>query len=134
GGAPGPRSLRREREEAEALRGFLSGHPGARHRLDDLARRLGTTPFRLCRSFRAATGTTIHRFLTDVRVNRAIDRLADGCRDLTDLAFDLGFSSHSHFTATFRRRVGVTPETVRRIARKGDASRLRERLTAAARK
>lgn len=118
----------RERGEAEALRGFLSACPGARHRLDGLARRFGSTPFRLCRSFRAATGSTIHRYLTGIRLHRAVDRLADGCRDLTDLAFDLGFSSHSHFTSSFRRTLGVTPEGVRRLAARGALSSFRKRL------
>jgi AraC-like DNA-binding protein len=118
----------RDREMSEALRGLVSACPGARHRLDDLARRFGSTPFRLCRSFRAATGTTIHRHLTDVRLHRAIDRLAGGCEDLSDLAFRLGFSSHSHFTATFRRRLGVTPESVRAIGGRRGLLALRERI------
>jgi len=118
----------RERAEAEALRGLLSAHPGARHHLDALARRFSSTPFRLCRSFRAATGSTIHRYLTGVRLRRAVDRLAGGCRDLTDLAFELGFSSHSHFTSTFRRSLGVTPEGVRDLAARGRLSILRDRL------
>ena len=129
---PPERAGSREREEAEAVRGVLSRRPGARHRLDDLASRFGSTPFRLCRTFRAATGTTIHRYLTAVRLHRAIDRLADGCRDLADLAFDLGFSSHSHFTATFRRRLGVTPEDVRGPAGRRDLSALRGKLGPAA--
>jgi len=118
----------RERVEAEALRGLLSSSPGRRHRLDDLAGRFGSTPFRLCRSFRAATGSTIHRYLTEVRLHRAVDRLADGCRDLTELALDLGFSSHSHFTSAFRKSLGLTPEGVRRLASRGGLSRLRRRL------
>jgi AraC-like DNA-binding protein len=122
------RSLLREREAAEALRGFLSAHPAARHRLDDLARRFESDPFQLCRGFRTVTGTTIHRFLTDVRLRRAIGRLAEGCRNLSELAFDLGFSSHSHFTATFRRRLGITPEAVRGIASARHPSRLHASL------
>ena len=117
----------REHDEAEALRGLLSAHPGARHRLDALARRFDSTPFRLCRSFRAATGSTIHRYLTGIRLRRAVDRLADGCRDLTDLALELGFSSHSHFTATFRRSFRVTPEGFRRLASRGALSSFPDR-------
>jgi len=118
----------RERIEAEALRGVLSSSPGRPHRLDDLARRFGSTPFRLCRSFRAATGSTIHRHLTGIRLHRAVDRLADGCSDLTGLALDLGFSSHSHFTSAFRKGLGVTPEGVRRLASRGGLSSLRRTL------
>jgi AraC-like DNA-binding protein len=119
----------RERAEAEALRGLLSAAPGRPHRLDALARRFESTPFRLCRSFRAATGSTIHRYLTGIRLRRAVDRLAGGCRDLTDLALELGFSSHSHFTACFRASFGVTPSALRRGAR---APQIRKILTAEA--
>jgi AraC-like DNA-binding protein len=37
--------------------------------------------------------------------------------DLTALAFDLGFSSHSHFSAAFRRAFGCTPSAFRESMR-----------------
>ncbi len=124
----GPPATAREREEARELRGILSSHPGRRHDLDSLSRRLESTPFRLCRSFRTATGTTIHRYLTNVRLQRAIGRLAEGSPNLTTLAFDLGFSSHSHFTSVFRKRLGLTPDAVRRQAQGHELAELRGRL------
>jgi len=36
--------------------------------------------------------------------------------DITDLALELGYSSHSHFTAAFRSALGVTPSDYRRSA------------------
>jgi AraC-like DNA-binding protein len=63
-------------------------------------------------------------------LRRALDRIADGCTDLTGLALDLGFSSHSHFTATFRKHLGITPEAVRSVTRAGDFASLRRRLAA----
>ncbi|HTO87439.1 MAG TPA: AraC family transcriptional regulator [Thermoanaerobaculia bacterium] len=122
----------REHEEVDSLRGHLSSHPGRRHRLDALARHLESTPFRLCRSFRAVTGMTIHRYLTRVRLQQAIGLLAEGFPDLSDLASELGFSSHSHFTAVFRRRLGETPEAVRRAARAGRLAELGRRLSSIA--
>ncbi len=130
-----PRATARERDEAEELRGILSSQPGHRHALDGLSRRLESTPFRLCRSFRAATGTTIHRYLTHLRLQQALGRLADGAPDLTSLAFDLGFSSHSHFTSVFRKHLGMSPDEVRRASRGRDLPSLGSRFapTAAAR-
>jgi AraC-like DNA-binding protein len=115
---------RDERARAGALLGILASRPGCRHHLDALAAETGSSPFQLCRSFRSVTGTTIHRHLTTLRLLNAIERLADGCRDITGLAFDLGFSSHSHFTAVFRSRLGVTPESVRALASCGDLGAL----------
>jgi AraC-like DNA-binding protein len=42
-----------------------------------------------------------------------LESLASGADDLTSLALDLGFSSHSHFTDAFRREFGRTPSEVR---------------------
>jgi AraC-like DNA-binding protein len=36
------------------------------------------------------------------------------CDDLTRLSLDLGFSSHSHFTAAFRQAYGRTPAEFQR--------------------
>lgn len=71
------------------------------------------SPYELCRLFRAYTGTTIHTYLTQLRLHTALEWLADGAADLTTLAFALGFSSHSHFTSAFRRAFGLPPSAWR---------------------
>jgi AraC family transcriptional regulator len=58
----------------------------------------------------------VHRYLTQLRLRASLDRLADGADDLTALALDLGFSSHSHFADAFRREFGKTPSEVRATA------------------
>jgi AraC-like DNA-binding protein len=79
-----------------------------------VARAVHASPFHLARVFRERAGVPIHRYLTRLRLRAAIERLADGADDLTALALDLGFSSHGHFTDTFRREFGRTPSDVRR--------------------
>jgi AraC-like DNA-binding protein len=54
----------------------------------------------------------------------------DTSRDLAAIGVDLGFSSHSHFTAAFRACFGVTPSTLRRSANQRQADELRKILTA----
>ena len=49
---------------------------------------------------------TITRYRHALRLRIALDRLPD-CDDLTDLALDLGYSSHSHFTRAFRDHFGI---------------------------
>jgi AraC-like DNA-binding protein len=82
--------------------------------LVDIATALGTSVFHLCRAFKDATGTTLHEQRTQLRLRSALDRLEDANCDLCALALDLGFSSHSHFTASFRRAFGTTPSAARR--------------------
>ena len=80
--------------------------------LRELASNAGVSPFRLCRIFRARTGMTLTRFRHDLRLRAALDRVR-ATTDLSALAHDLGYASHSHFTAHFRRRFGVTPSAMR---------------------
>jgi AraC-like DNA-binding protein len=99
--------------------------------LTAMATRLAVSPFHLCRQFRRATGTTLHAYRTQVRLRTALERLGDHDVDLTDLALDLGYSSHSHFTTSFRRAFGVPPSAARdRFATRAG----RERLLAGARR
>ncbi|NIP90808.1 MAG: AraC family transcriptional regulator, partial [Gammaproteobacteria bacterium] len=62
------------------------------------------------------------RYQMRLRLARSLVRL-ESCEELTDLALDLGFSSHSHFTAAFRAAFGVPPSVYRKQVRNG-----RERL------
>jgi AraC-like DNA-binding protein len=48
-----------------------------------------------------------------VRLRTSLERIAEPGADLTSIALDLGFSSHSHFTDVFRREFGSTPSEVR---------------------
>ena len=58
----------------------------------------------------------LYRYQTLLRLCRALDRLPDQ-DDITDLAFELGYSSHSHFSAVFRSALGTTPSLYRSQAR-----------------
>lgn len=80
--------------------------------LDDVARAVHCSPYHLCRVFRRYTGASIHRYLTRLRLRASLDRLMDAGPDLTRLALDTGFSSHSHFTSAFAREFGTPPSKI----------------------
>jgi AraC family transcriptional regulator len=82
--------------------------------VSELARRLDTSPYHLCRVFRQGTGLTLHAYRLDLRVRTAMEYLSDARTDISRVALELGFSSHSHFTSAFRARVGMTPADCRR--------------------
>lgn len=104
-------------ERVEAAKAYLAAHLSERITLDDLARAVYTSPFHLARIFQQHTQIPIHRYLTRLRLRASLEHLAEGARDLTALALELGFASHSHFTGAFRREFGCAPSTVRRRAR-----------------
>ena len=83
--------------------------------LAGLAQRAGVSAFHLSRIFRRATGWTLSRYRTQLRVRRALERLADGERNLAALAADLGFADQAHLTRCVRAETGVTPGALRRL-------------------
>ena len=99
---------------AHTARHLVARRYSERVTLQALANELGMSVFHLCRAFRAVHGTTLHRCLTSLRVRHAVERVEDAGADLSQVALELGFSHHSHFTAAFRREFGCTPSVVRR--------------------
>ncbi len=85
--------------------------------LSDVARAVGVSTEHMCRVFRGAFGVTIHQRILQLRMRRAVERLLEGERGLTELALDLGFNSHAHFSATMRRSFGYTPSQIRAMLR-----------------
>ena len=65
------------------------------------------------RSFRATFGETPHRYLQRRRVERAMFLLRETDRSITDICFDVGFTSLGTFSRTFREIVGETPSDYR---------------------
>jgi AraC-like DNA-binding protein len=88
------------------------------------------SPFHLCRVFRDNTGTSIYDYVLRERLAQALDAVLDGGDDLTAIALDAGFASHSHFTARFRRFFGCTPSTLRRASSARRIHELRKIVTA----
>ncbi len=116
--APPRAGRRRARHEemVEATKIALAARPGDDWGLSTLAGRVASSPFRLARLFREIVGMPVHRYLLLARLNAALDEVLASSRGITEIGLDLGFSSHSHFTATFRGAFGVTPSALRRGA------------------
>jgi AraC family transcriptional regulator len=93
-------------------------------RLADVAGAVGSSSAYLTDVFSRFEGVSLQRYVAQLRLARALTELprAD---DLTALALDLGFSSHSHFSFAFRRAFGCTPSEFR------SSTRRRERMPSA---
>jgi AraC family transcriptional regulator len=65
------------------------------------------------RLFSQTTGLTPHQYVLRRRIAGAKDLLLNSQLPLTEISFILGFPSHAHFTATFKAKVGVTPNVFR---------------------
>ncbi|MGH6950118.1 MAG: helix-turn-helix transcriptional regulator [Vitreimonas sp.] len=83
--------------------------------LGEIAAEVGGSPVYLTQVFRQVEGVPLYRYQTRLRLARALDLIAQ-YEDLSALSFDLGFSSHSHFTAAFKQAYARTPTEFRRSA------------------
>jgi AraC-like DNA-binding protein len=103
--------------------------PAEKWSVAELAQVAHLSPYHLCRVFSEATGTALYDYVLRERLARTIDAVLDGA-DLTGIALDAGFASHSHFTARFRAFFGCTPSTMRQGAKAGQTRKLRKIVTA----
>ena len=92
---------------------LLSADPARRWTLSEIGAEVGVSPVYLTQVFQQVEGLPLYRYQLRLRLARALDLLGQ-YDDLTRLSMDLGFSSHSHFTAAFRQAYGRTPAAFQR--------------------
>jgi AraC family transcriptional regulator len=85
--------------------------------LADLARVGGQSPFHFARKFTLAMGVSPKRYVSRMRLDKAMAELAAGRLPLAQIAHNAGFSSQASFTRAFRRATGMTPLEYRRRRR-----------------
>ena len=88
---------------------YLLAHYTQPLSLSDVARAAGASVSYLSRAFHAATGMTMSAFRQRLRLTHSLDLLPRYSGNVTDLALELGFSSHSHFTSCFRSLFDICP-------------------------
>ena len=93
----------------------LSSDLMRRWTLAEIAGELRVSAVYLTQVFQQVEGLPLYRYQLRLRLARALDLLAR-YDDLTTLALDLGFSSHSHLSATFRKVYGCSPSAFKRSA------------------
>jgi len=79
----------------------------------DIAAHLKMSAYHFARMFKYSTGESPHQYIVRCRVNRAKELLAETKLPITDVAFEAGYKTQSHFTTCFGRLVGVTPAAFR---------------------
>jgi len=102
---------------ADRIKLVLAGDVARRWTLHEIAAEVGGSPVYLTQAFQRVEGVPLYRYQLRLRLARALDLLGQ-CDDLSALALDLGFSSHSHFSAAFRQAYGRSPTAFRQSALK----------------
>ena len=93
----------------------LASDLARRWTLAEIAAEVRGSPVYLTQVFQQVEGVPLYRYQLNLRLARALDLLAQYA-DLTDLSLELGFSSHSHFSAAFREAYGRSPSEFRQSA------------------
>lgn len=79
----------------------------------DIAAHLKMSAYHFARMFKQATGKSPHHYIMCRRMERAKTLLANAGLPISDVAFEVGYKSQSHFTTAFGRLTGVTPAVFR---------------------
>jgi AraC-like DNA-binding protein len=122
-------SARRWRQ-IELVKEAISLRPERKWTLGQLADAASISACHLAHVFRAEVGAPVYRYVLRARLAKSLDAVLDASADLTTIALEAGFASHSHFTARFRALFGLTPVELRRGASSNKVIELRKIVTA----
>lgn len=83
--------------------------------LKQLARIAGINEFKLKKGFKELFKQTVFEYLADVRLELGKNDLLENKKTISQIAFELGYSSLQHFSNSFKRKFGVSPNQVRKV-------------------
>lgn len=83
-----------------------------RSSLTELAAQVGKSPSLLTQMFTRSQDISFYQYQLKIRLSAALAGLF-GRHNITEVAYDVGFSSHSHFSVQFRRAFGMSPSKCR---------------------
>ncbi|MDR1068781.1 MAG: AraC family transcriptional regulator [Clostridiales Family XIII bacterium] len=107
---------RADRAEIARVQLFIDGNYGTALTVEQLAKLACMSASKFKYAFKAVTGTTIHRYVTDIRVREAKRLLAETDMPIAQVAAQTGYKKAGAFTAVFKQNTGSKPIDYRRNA------------------
>lgn len=104
-------------DRIEQLREYIHERLDEKLSVNGLAERVGMRSSQFLTAFRKAFGRTPAQYIIAQRLRRVQWLLVNSNYDITQIALETGFSSHSHLTTVFRKHIGQPPSTFRSIWR-----------------
>lgn len=102
-----------EPPQVAKARQFIHEHSNEEISLADVARYAAISPFYLCKKFKQVTGLHFTDYLSRVRIEKAKELLRNPNNRISEVAYQTGFQSLSHFNRCFKRITGESPTTLR---------------------
>jgi AraC family transcriptional regulator len=95
------------------LKDYIEDHLAEDLALATLAALIPMSQFHFARVFKTTIGESPHRYITQRRIERAKMLLSVTQLSVAEVSYQTGFSNQSHFTAQFRKAIGMTPKQFR---------------------
>jgi len=92
---------------------YIQEHQGEDLRLGEVAKAVNMSSFYFCKVFRRATGINFTDYLALVRIEKSKNLLLNPNLRISEIAFEVGFQSLTHFNRVFRKLVGQSPTDYR---------------------
>jgi AraC-like DNA-binding protein/ligand-binding sensor protein len=107
-----------QQENAEPLnilraKQYIHEHQTNDLSLGEVARSVNTSTFYFCKMFKKATGLNFTDYLSRVRIEKAKNLLINPNLRISEIAYEVGFQSLTHFNRVFRKLVGQSPTDYR---------------------
>ena len=113
-----------EPEPVRLAKAYIMQHLAEPMSLEHVARQVSVSPFHFCKVFKRATGMTFTDFVNHARVEKAKRMLMRPDARITEVAYDVGFQSLSHFNRSFRRIASESPTEFRARLKSGKGASL----------
>lgn len=82
--------------------------------LEEIAQKAYLSKYHFERVFSENMGVTVHRYISDLRLNRAMWLLKTTEKPLADIAAEVGYSDAQALTKLFKKNLGATPAAYRK--------------------
>ncbi len=94
-------------------REYIQEHQTENLRLGHVARHVNTSTFYFCKIFKKATGINFTDYLSRVRIEKSKNLLINPNLRVSEIAFEVGFQSLTHFNRVFKKILGQSPTEYR---------------------
>lgn len=101
-------------EQVQQTIEFIENHLSEKISIETLANKAALSPFYYQRLFSRLVKKPVAEYVKLRRMAKSIELLQQKDRRILDVALELGFSTHEHFTRTFKAAFGMTPEEYRK--------------------
>jgi AraC-like DNA-binding protein/ligand-binding sensor protein len=92
---------------------FIQEHQTEHLRLGQVAKAVNTSTFYFCKMFKKVTGINFTDYLCRIRVEKARNLLLNPNLRISEIAFEVGFQSLTHFNRVFKNTLGQSPTEYR---------------------